>query len=65
MPSYEFWYNEEYTYKAWFTAENKEEAERLMALVDEGELDLDALPEFGKKDKGYEINIDPFWEVED
>jgi hypothetical protein len=36
-----------------------------MALVDEGELDLDALPEFGKKDKGYEINIDPFWEVED
>ena len=59
MPTYEFWYNEEYTYKAWFQAENKEEAEKLMALVDEGELDIDELPEFGKKDKNYEINIDP------
>jgi hypothetical protein len=59
MPDFEFWYNEEYTYKAWFTAESKEEAERLMALVEAGELDFDDLPEFGKKDKNYEINIDP------
>ena len=59
MPTYEFWYNEEYTYKAWFTAETREEAERLMSLVDRGQLDIDELPEFGKKDKNYEINIDP------
>jgi hypothetical protein len=59
MPEYEFWYNEEYTYKAWFTAETKEEAERLMSLVDTGELDIEDLPKFGKKDKNYEINIDP------
>ena len=57
MPSYEIWYSESYTYKAWFDAENKEEALKLLEQVENGDLIIDDLPGFGKKDKGYELDI--------
>jgi hypothetical protein len=63
MPQYEFWYTEAYTYKAWFTAKNIEEAYSLMAGLEEGNYQVQELPEFVKKDKGYEIDFDPFTEV--
>ena len=59
MPSYEIWYSESYTYKAWFDAENKEEAVKLLEQVQNGDLMIDDLPEFGNKDKGYELELGP------
>jgi hypothetical protein len=60
MPEYEFWYSETYTYKAWFRAENKEHAIEKLEAVFQGDIDLeDDLSGFGKKSKGYEIDLDP------
>lgn len=59
MPTYELWYSESYTYKAWFDADNKEEAIKLLEKVQNGDLIIDDLPEFGRKDKGYELDIEP------
>ena len=59
MPTYELWYSESYTYKAWFEADNKEEAIKLLEKVQNGDLIIDDLPEFGRKDKGYELDIEP------
>lgn len=58
MPTYEFWYDETTTYKAWFDAENLEEAEKLLDRVQDGEMNIDDLPEFGNKDKGYEVALE-------
>jgi len=58
MPTFEFWYDETYTYKAWFDAESREEAERLLEQVQKGEIDVSQLPEFGNKDKGYEVSFE-------
>lgn len=59
MPTYEIWYSESYTYKAWFDADSKEEAVNLLEQVQNGELMIDDLPEFGNKDKGYELDFAP------
>jgi hypothetical protein len=63
MPTYEFWYNETYTYKAWFTAEDKDQALKMIESVEQGNLDIEDLPEFGKKDKNYEIELDAIEEI--
>jgi hypothetical protein len=63
MPTYEFWYNETYTYKAWFTADNKDQALKMIESVEQGNLDIEDLPEFGKKDKNYEIELDTIEEI--
>jgi hypothetical protein len=63
MPTYEFWYNETYTYKAWFTAEDKDQAIKMIESVEQGNLDIEDLPEFGKKDKNYEIELDTIEEI--
>jgi hypothetical protein len=57
MAQYEFWYSESYDYKAWFTAENQDEANALLEKVENGDLDINALPNFQNKDKGYELQL--------
>lgn len=58
MPEFEIWYSETYTYKAWFTANDKEQALELLEQVESDEIEMDDLPGFGKKDKSYEIEMD-------
>ncbi len=65
MPTYEFWYSETYTNKGWFTAESLTDAKRLIGEVEDGELDINDLYEFGHKDKGYEFEATNITEVED
>lgn len=65
MPTYEFWYSETYTNKGWFTADSLPDAKRLIAEVEDGELDINDLPSFGYKDKGYEFDANGVSEVED
>ena len=55
MAKFEFWYSETYDYKGWFEADSQEEADRLLDLVNEGELDITELAKFGNKDKGYTL----------
>jgi hypothetical protein len=58
MPTYEIWYDETYTYKAWFTADSKEHAKELLGLVQDGQAEFDSLDDFESKDKGYELEIE-------
>lgn len=57
MARYTVWYSETYTYKAWFEAESKEHAQELLEQVRGSEIDVEELPEFGNKDKNYELDI--------
>ena len=59
MPDYSFWYTESYDYKGWFTADDMEHACELLDKVMEGELNIEQLPNWGNKDKGYEIELSP------
>ena len=59
MATYELWYSESYTYKAWFTADSKEQAVKLLQQVQDGDIQIEDLPDFDKKDKGYELDIEP------
>lgn len=54
---YTFWYDEIYTYKAWFEAKDDAEAQRLYDKVFMGEMDIEDLPGFGKKDKEYQVDL--------
>lgn len=56
MPKYEFWYEESYTYKGWFEADNLEHANELLDQIEDGELELEELPNSGSKDKSYEFH---------
>lgn len=58
MATFEIWYSETYTYKAWFNADDKEAALAMLEQVRDGEADLEELPNFGNKDKGYELELD-------
>jgi hypothetical protein len=55
--TFEFWYDEVYTYKAWIEADSQEEADELINQVESGDLDINALPKFQNKDKGYTLTI--------
>jgi hypothetical protein len=60
MPEFEIWYSETYTYKAWFSADSKEQAIEMLEAVQQGDLDLESdLTGFSRKDKGYELDLDP------
>lgn len=59
MATFEVWYSETYVYKAWFDADDKEAALAMLEQVESGEADLEELPNFGNKDKSYELEIDP------
>lgn len=64
MPKeYVFWYSETYTRKAWFTADTPEEAVAMLESVQESETEIEELPNFGQKDKSYELDID-IWSME-
>lgn len=58
MPTYEIWYDETYTYKAWFTADSEEQAKELLSLIQDGQAEFDSLDDFQSKDKGYELQIE-------
>jgi hypothetical protein len=58
MPTYEIWYDETYTYKAWFTADSKKHAKELLRLVQDGQAEWDSLDDFESKDKGYELQVE-------
>jgi hypothetical protein len=57
LKTYEFWYDEVYTYKAWIQAESQEQADELINQVEMADLDINALPGFTNKDKGYTLTI--------
>ena len=59
MPTYTFWYSETYTNKGWFTADNLEHAKKLLEEIEQGEASFDELTDWGYKDKGYDLDIDP------
>jgi hypothetical protein len=59
MPKFTFWYSETYTNKGWFEAENEAEARQLLSKVQDGDLDINELPNLGFKDKGYDLEISP------
>ena len=63
MPTYEFWYDETSTYKAWITADSLEQAKELVGQVQDGEISLDDLPDFENKSKAYELLIDTIEEI--
>jgi hypothetical protein len=51
--TFTFWYDETYTYQVWFEAESLEEAQALLAQVDESEIEVSELPNVSQKDKNY------------
>lgn len=57
MAKFEVWYDETYTFKAWFEADSLEHAEELLGLVGEGEIEITELPSFGNKDKNYSLEL--------
>ena len=60
MPEFEIWYSETYTYKAWFSADSKEQAIELLESAQQGDIDLESdLTGFSRKDKGYELDLEP------
>jgi hypothetical protein len=63
MPAYEFWYEENNTYKAWITADTLEHAKALLDQVQEGEISLEDLPDFENRSKAYELLIDTIEEI--
>jgi putative SOS response-associated peptidase YedK len=65
MPTYEFWYDETNTYKAWFTADSKEHAKELIDQIEDGELEITELPDFSNSNKNYEVMIDTATEIEE
>jgi hypothetical protein len=58
MPTYEFWYDETYTRKAYFEAEDNVEARGLLEMVDKGELGPEDIDNVYFKDVSHEIGID-------
>jgi hypothetical protein len=58
MKDFTFWYDETYIYKGGFQANSAEEAQELLEQVFSGEKDINDLPGFWNKDKGYESNYD-------
>jgi hypothetical protein len=63
MPAYEFWYEENNTYKAWIIADSLEHAKELIDQVQEGEISLEDLPDFANRSKAYELLIDTIEEI--
>jgi hypothetical protein len=58
MATYEFWYDETRTYKAWLSADSDEQALELINKVQYGQMGVSDLPGFDKTGKNYEILID-------
>lgn len=58
MPTYEFWYDETYTRKAYFEADDNVEARGLLEMLDKGELGPEDIEPLRFKDVSHEIGID-------
>jgi SepF-like predicted cell division protein (DUF552 family) len=65
MPTYQIWYDETNTYKAWFTADSEEQAKELIDEVENGNVDITELPNFENNGKNYELRIDELTEIEE
>lgn len=65
MSTFEFWYDETYTYKGWFEAENAEEAQEMLDGLEAGNLTFDDLPKFQSKDKNYTLEVEKPTRAED
>jgi hypothetical protein len=52
---YSFWYSEVQTYKGYFNAENEDEANEMLKLVNTGDISLEDLSGFQTKIKEYEL----------
>jgi hypothetical protein len=58
MPTYEFWYDETYTRKAYFEADDNVHARGLVEMVDKGDIGPEDIDGVYFKEAGYEIGID-------
>lgn len=59
MKTYTFWYNETHTYKGGFHAKSLEEAKELLRKAFNNDIDMNDLPDFWYKDKGYDFELAP------
>jgi hypothetical protein len=58
MPTYEFWYDETTTRKAYFEADDNVEAIGLVQMVENGEISPEEIDTVYFKEVSYEIGID-------
>jgi hypothetical protein len=58
MPTYEFWYDETTTRKAYFEADDNVEARGLVQMVENGEISPEEIDTVYFKEVSYEIGID-------
>jgi hypothetical protein len=58
MPTYEFWYDETTTRKAYFEADDNVEARGLVQMVENGEISPEDIDTVYFKEVSYEIGID-------
>jgi hypothetical protein len=58
MPTYEFWYDETTTRKAYFEADDNVEARGLVQMVENGEIGPEDIDTVYFKEVSYEIGID-------
>ncbi len=58
MPTYEFWYDETTTRKAYFEADDNVEARGLVQMVENGEIGPEDIDTVYFKEVSYEIRID-------
>lgn len=58
MATYEIWYNEVETFKAYFEAETEEEARELMSNVENGIIDYTDIEGWDSRGKDYHLDVD-------
>ena len=56
---YSFWYSEVQTFKGYFNAENQQEADEMLKLLNDGDISLEDLSGFQTKTKEYELIAEP------
>ena len=56
---YSFWYSEVDTFKGYFNAENIEEADEMLKLLNNGDISLEDLSNFTNVSKDYELIAEP------
>jgi hypothetical protein len=52
---YSFWYSEVDTFKGYFNAENIEQADEMLKLLNNGDIGLEDLSNFTRVSKDYEL----------
>jgi len=59
MATFEIWYSEVETFKAYFEAENEAEARKLMNKLREGRTDFGDIEGWESRGKDYSLDLDP------